>query len=156
MDFLGKWKVVTKTAMGKTEAIWHIFKENGEVKATIFADNALTPFDSVEVEGKHFAMDVKLKSLIGKMNFHMEGDVNGDIVSGTSKMKMGSAPFTGERLKEGVEPEETVESQQPVEAPIQQKSGKVKVLGISAGHNMGNSEMLLREALMGAEEAGQK
>lgn len=153
MSFLGKWKVVTKTPMGNTEAIWHIFEENGTVKATIFADNALTNFDSITVNGDHFAMDVKLKSLIGKMNFHMEGDVNGDTVSGNSKMKLGSSPFTGERIEE----DEIVEqpaAEQPVEVAAPKASGKKKVLGISAGHTMGNSELLLREALMGAEEAG--
>ena len=153
-NFYGKWKVVTKTPMGNTEAIWHIFEENGAVKATIFADNALTPFDSITVDGDHFVMDVKLKSLIGKMNFHMEGDVNGDTVSGNSKMKLGSSPFTGERLKgdEVVEAPAEAAAEEPAAAPV--SSGKKKVLGISAGHNMGNSEMLLREALMGAEEAG--
>ncbi|BAK47595.1 hypothetical protein CXIVA_16290 [Clostridium sp. SY8519] len=155
MSFYGKWKVVTKTPMGNTEAIWDVFEENGAPKATIFADDALTDFDSVVIDGDSFIMDVKLKSIIGKMKFHMEGTVDGDTLSGTAKMKMGSSPFEGERITDEAAKAMEEEKAAPAEeTAAEEPAGPKRILGISCGRPFGNSELLLREALMGAEEAG--
>ena len=157
MSFYGKWKVVTRTPMGNAEAIWNVYEENGVAKATITENGKQAEFHTVKIDGNNFDMEVEMKAFLGKMKFHMVGSVDGDTVSGTSAMKMGSSPFTGERIVEAAAEvpvaEETTTEEQKAEAALC-GSGTKKVLGISFGHNMGNSELLLREALMGAEEAG--
>ena len=155
-NLFGKWDVETRTPLGTQTAVWHIFEEGGAVKASVLSDGALSDADSIEINGDHFVMKVRMKAGFGEIDFVMDGDVNGDTITGSSSMKMGSSPFEGQRVSD-----ETVlqaeENQGPALRPLDipvRPNGKMKVLGISAGHYMGNSELLLREALMGAEEAG--
>lgn len=155
----GKWNVEAKTPMGTQTTQWHFSEENGAPKAVVYTEGKAFPADSLTVTGDHFVMKVKMKAGFAKMDFVMEGDVDGDTVSGSSAMKLGSSPFTGKRTEEAVAVEETPAGDEPdfgfkpLDVAVR-PNGKMKVLGISAGHAFGNSELLLREALMGAEEAG--
>lgn len=166
MGFVGKWKVLTKTPMGMTEAIWDITEEKGSYYGRIFADGSWKDFETVNVEGNHFEMVVQMKTPLGNMRFQMEGDVNEESVSGTSKMTFGKTSFEGTRIAECAELDlqteaELVVEENSVQPEIvaiseaqEERIEKKKVLGISCGRPFGNSELLLREALMGAEEAG--
>lgn len=155
-NLFGKWNVETKTPMGKQKAVWHFYEENGVAKGIVHTEGKPYDCDSLEVNGDHFVMKVRMKAGFAKMDFVMEGDVSGDTVSGSSAMKLGSSPFVGQRIaEEAAEQNEAPQASglRPLDVAVR-PNGKMKVLGISAGHAMGNSEMLLREALMGAEEAG--
>lgn len=97
-SLVGKWHVVVKSALGTSEAEWDIKEENGVYSGTIFTDGNLNEWKQITVDGDNFSCDCALPLPFGLIDFHYDGTVTEDEITGISKMKMGKSKFKGKRI----------------------------------------------------------
>ena len=97
-SLVGKWHVVVKSALGTSESEWDIKEENGVYSGTITADGNVNQWKQITVDGDNFNCDCALPLPFGLIDFHYDGTVTDDEISGISKMKMGKSKFKGKRI----------------------------------------------------------
>ena len=94
----GKWKVVVKSPMGTSEAIWDIKEEDGVYSGTLTADEQTATWKDITVDGANFESNITLDLPFGLIDFNFKGEIGEDEIEGISKMKMGKSKFKGKRI----------------------------------------------------------
>lgn len=95
----GKWNVVIKSPIGAIDACMDFTQDGEALSGSVEANGNTAPISKGKVNGEEFAFNVSLKTPIGPMGFRVTGKVDGDTVSGTAKMPMGSNAFSGTRAQ---------------------------------------------------------
>ena len=90
-----KYELHIDTPMGVNVAILELIENGG----TLTDENGAVECEKLSVTGDDISFVVKVKTPVGKMKMTMELHVNGNEVSGTSKMVMGSLGITGKKLQ---------------------------------------------------------
>lgn len=98
-SLVGTWKVITKTPIDENKAVWKFWEEDGKVVGTVTADDFVTPFEKVAVDGDEFELMTHLDLQFGHIQFDWKGKVEGDMIMGISRMKMGKSKFKGKRAE---------------------------------------------------------
>ena len=94
----GTYSVKMKSPMGEQDGSF-TFKTEGEVLlGTASAAGATTDINDGKVSGDSFECKFGMKTPMGKVKITVKGTVEGDRISGSFKMLVGTFPFEGTKV----------------------------------------------------------
>lgn len=96
----GKYDIIMKTPMGakKGTAILHV--NGNSVSGCLDVLGNSNTFENGTVNRDSCTFSGELKTAMGKIAYVVEGNVDGDTLTGTSKTKKGDFKITGKRIAE--------------------------------------------------------
>lgn len=89
----GKWNLEINSPMGKQTAVLELAEAGG----TLTDANGATPLKDVVINGENAKFGASIQLPFGAMEFTYDLTADGDAISGTSSMAMGSMPISGTR-----------------------------------------------------------
>lgn len=96
----GSWKITIHTFLGKMRSTANFVVDGNVLTGTCVdaGNGAEASIDNGVVDGNKYAYDITIKTPVGKMTNHLEGELGeDDIIRGTSQNGMGKFKFDGER-----------------------------------------------------------
>ena len=100
MPFDGKFKVRFTSPMGEHKGFVTFETKDGAVTGIASTGGNDEPIRDVKVNGNEIKFVMDAKTPMGKMKATVNAAVDGDKISGSIKILMGSASFEGERVSE--------------------------------------------------------
>ena len=98
MSVVGSWKITVKSPMGTTISTLTITEEGGTYRGTMSRDDGSTEVEDLTVDGTTVSYKVDVPSPMGQLKVTMNGNVEGDKISGNVETPIGPIPFSGERV----------------------------------------------------------
>lgn len=89
----GKWNLEINSPMGKQTAVLEL----GEAAGTLTDENGTTELKDLVINGENAKFGAAIQLPFGAMEFTYDLTADGDTISGTSSMAMGSMPISGTR-----------------------------------------------------------
>ena len=97
MAIEGVYNIKLQTPLGFMKAVVEMHEEGGTCSGQITCLDSKAPFENGEVNGSHFKFHAVMPTPIGKINFDMEGSVDGDSFQAITDSTLGHITVTGER-----------------------------------------------------------
>lgn len=94
----GTYKIITKSPIGKQEGGFTYKTEGDVLTGTATAGGETVPIDGGKVNGNIFEHTMRMKTPMGRSKVKVNGIVDGDKISGTFKLLIGTMPFEGTRI----------------------------------------------------------
>lgn len=94
----GTYKIIAKSPLGKQEGGFTYKTEGDVLTGTATAGGETVTVDGGKVNGDNFEHTMYMKTPVGKSKVKVKGTVEGDKISGTFKLLIGSMPFEGTRV----------------------------------------------------------
>lgn len=94
----GKYEISLKAPIGVLTATVDVTEENGAYSVVQTDANGPADGENVKVDGDTVTYVAQIKSPMGKMKLNMTLNINGDEVTGSAKMMMGTMDVTGKRI----------------------------------------------------------
>ena len=98
MSAIGSWKITVESPMGTTVSTLTITEEGGNYKGTMSRDDGSAEVEDLTVDGDTVSYKVDVPSPMGQLKVTMNGNIDGDKISGNVETPIGPIPFSGERV----------------------------------------------------------
>ena len=97
MAVQGSYNLEVKTPVGVQEGRLTLVVDGHSLRGVLSSPKGESELDGGIVHGGHLAFTTKLRTPMGRMKAHIEGDVEGDRLTATAKLPLGVAHITGVR-----------------------------------------------------------
>ena len=97
MAIEGTYNIKLKTPLGFMKAVVEMHEEGAVCSGKVTCLDSVAPFENGEVDGNHFKFHAVMPTPIGKIQFDMAGQVEGDTFTAVTDSTLGHIDVTGER-----------------------------------------------------------
>jgi hypothetical protein len=97
MSVQGTYTLEVKTPVGMQQGRLSLVVKGQSLSGVLSSPKGDSEFDGGTVRGGHVEFTAKLRTPMGRMKAHIEGDVVGDRLTATARLPLGTAQIAGVR-----------------------------------------------------------